>query len=95
MWVVFFMLLSCMLMPMVTADNSPSQPEINTRWLPDQFGENVNSYRITFADDKSYQVDLIVTHERQGVSLDVETFQSWDLIDNVRILDLQLNTSLE
>ena len=95
MWAVFFMLLSCMLMPIVTADNSPSQPEINTRWLPDQFGENVNSYRITFADDKSYQVDLMVTHERQGVSLDVETFQSWDLIDNVRILDLQLNTSLE
>jgi hypothetical protein len=84
-----------MLMPIVTADNTPTQPEINTRWLPDQFGENVNSYRITFADDKSYQVDLTVNHERQGVSLEVETFQSWDIIDNVRILDLQLNTTLE
>jgi hypothetical protein len=82
-------------MPIVTADNTPTQPEINTRWLPDQFGENVNSYRITFADDKSYQVDLTVNHERQGVSLEVETFQSWDIIDNVRILDLQLNTTLE
>lgn len=95
MWAVFLMLLSCMLMPIVTADNTPTQPEINTRWLPDQFGENVNSYRITFADDKSYQVDLTVNHERQGVSLEVETFQSWDIIDNVRILDLQLNTTLE
>ena len=66
MWVVFLMLLSCMLMPIVTADNSPSQPEINTRWLPDQFGENVNSYRITFADDKSYQVDLMVIHDRSN-----------------------------
>ncbi|HII22877.1 MAG TPA: hypothetical protein HA359_01320, partial [Candidatus Poseidoniaceae archaeon] len=73
----------------------PQQPQINTLWLANEFGENNHAYRVTFADGESYQAVIDVEHERAGEDLDVEILQSWDLVDGFRILDIQLNTSLD
>ncbi len=82
-------------LPVVSADGMPQQPQINTLWLANEFGENNHAYRVTFADGESYQAVIDVEHERAGEDLDVEILQSWDLVDGFRILDIQLNTSLD
>jgi len=82
-------------LPVVSADSMPQQPQINTLWLANEFGENNHAYRVTFADDESYQAIIDVEHQRAGEDLDVEILQSWDLVDGFRILDIQLNTSLD
>mgnify|MGYP004269049335 FL=1 len=82
-------------LPVVSADGIPQQPQINTLWLANEFGENNHAYRVTFADGESYQAVIDVEHERAGEDLDVEILQSWDLVDGFRILDIQLNTSLD
>lgn len=82
-------------LPVVSADGMPQQPQINTLWLANEFGENNHAYRVTFADGESYQAVIDVEHERAGADLDVEILQSWDLVDGFRILEIQLNTSLE
>ena len=87
-------LISPLLFQLVSADNTPEHPEITARWSADETGANVHSYRVTFADDSSYQVELDVQHFSNGISKEVDTLQSWDLIDGIRILDLTLNTTL-
>ena len=82
-------------LPVVSADGMPQQPQINTLWLANEFGENNHAYRVTFADGESYQAVIDVEHQRAGEDLDVEILQSWDLVDGFRILDIQLNTSLD
>ena len=82
-------------LPVVSADGMPQQPQINTLWLANEFGENNHAYRVTFADGESYQAVIDVEHERAGEDLDVEILQSWDIVDGFRILDIQLNTSLD
>ena len=79
-------LISPLLFQLVSADNTPEHPEITARWSADETGANVHSYRVTFADDSSYQVELDVFCS--GISKEVDTLQSWDLIDGIRILDL-------
>ena len=81
--------------PIVSADGMPQQPQINTLWLANEFGENNHAYRVTFADGESYQAVIDVEHQRAGENLDVEILQSWDLVEGFRILDIELNTSLD
>tara|TARA_B100001540_G_scaffold260789_1_gene239586 strand:+ start:2401 stop:5448 length:3048 start_codon:yes stop_codon:yes gene_type:complete len=81
--------------PVVSADSMPQQPQINTLWLANEFGENNHAYRVTFADGESYQAMIDVEHQRAGEDLEVEILQSWDLVDGFRILDIHLNTSLD
>ena len=88
------LLVSPLLFQLVSADNYPEHPEITARWIADETGANVHSYRVTFADDSSYQVELDVQHFSNGISKEVDTHQSWDLMDGIRILDLTLNTTL-
>ncbi len=78
-----------------SANNQPPQPQINTHWVADEFGEIAHSYRVLFADAESYQASIDVEHKRNGEILPSEIFQSWNLIDGLRVLDTQLNTSLE
>ncbi|DAC58111.1 MAG TPA: hypothetical protein D7I03_06275 [Candidatus Poseidoniales archaeon] len=92
---VLLLLLMPLFLPVVSADGMPQQPQINTLWLANEFGENNHAYRVTFADGESYQAVIDVEHERAGEDLDVEILQSWDLVDGFRILDIQLNTSLD
>ena len=82
-------------LPVVSADGMPQQPQINTLWLANEFGENNHAYRVTFADGESYQAVIDVVHQRAGENLDVEILQSWDIVEGFRILDIQLNTSLD
>tara|TARA_B100000575_G_scaffold71816_1_gene55863 strand:- start:104 stop:3199 length:3096 start_codon:yes stop_codon:yes gene_type:complete len=88
-------LISPMLLPFTSADEGFSMPEINARWIADESGENGHAYRVTFADAAAYQASIDVQHLRSGDDLAAEIFQSWDLIDGTRILDIQLNTSME
>ncbi len=93
--IVLLILLMPLFSPVVSADSMPQQPQINTLWLANEFGENNHAYRVTFADGESYQAVIDVEHQRAGENLDVEVLQSWDLVDGFRILDIQLNTSLD
>ena len=92
---VLLVLLMPLFSPLVAADGMPQQPQINTLWLANEFGENNHAYRVTFADGESYQAVIDVVHERAGENLDVEILQSWDIVEGFRILDIQLNTSLD
>ena len=96
-WVVLFflLLLTPLFSPLVTADSPPGQPQINAHWVADEFGETMHAYRVLFADGESYQALVDIEHDRGGEILATEIFQSWDLIDGLRVLDVQLNTSLE
>ena len=80
--------------PMVTADDLPLPPEIITTWVANESGENTNSYRIKFPDEKSYQAEIEVEHTRSGENLSPSVLQSWDLINGHRIVDIELNTTL-
>ena len=92
---VLLVLLMPLFSPLVAADGMPQQPQINTLWLANEFGENNHAYRVTFADGESYQAVIDVVHQRAGENLDVEILQSWDIVEGFRILDIQLNTSLD
>lgn len=92
--IVLLVLLLPLFSQFVTAEDYPSEPTITARWIADETGANVHSYRITFTDTSSYQVDSVVNHVRDGETLAVNIIQSWDLVDDYRILDLELNTSL-
>ena len=87
---VLLVLLMPLFSPLVTADGIPQQPQINTLWLANEFGENNHAYRVTFADGESYQAVIDVVHQRAGENLDVEILQSWDIVEGFRILDLSL-----
>ena len=80
--------------PFASANGLPSQPEIFTTWTADESGENTNSYRIKFADDKSYQAEIEVSHLRAGQNLEPSILQLWDLVEGHRIIDIELNTTL-
>ena len=92
---VLLVLLMPLFSPLVAADGMPQQPQINTSLLANEFGENNHAYRVTFADGESYQAVIDVVHQRAGENLDVEILQSWDIVEGFRILDIQLNTSLD
>jgi len=92
---VILILIVPLLTVVTSANEVPNEPEIITTWLPDESGNNTNSYRVKFADDKSYQAQFDVSHLRQGLSLEIEILQSWDVVDGQRIVDLELNTTLE
>ena len=92
---VLLLLLMPLLSSFASANNQPVQPQINAHWVADEFGETLHSYRVVFADGESYQATVDVEHNRDGELLPIEVFQSWDLIDAARVLDIQLNTSLE
>ena len=88
------MLLMPLLSLVVSANDVPQQPLINARWLADDTGSNTHSYRVTFADDLSYQCTVDVQHEHNGTALDIDILQTWDIVDGNRVLDLQLNSVL-
>ena len=88
--IVLLLLLMPLLSSFASANNQPVQPQINAHWVADEFGETLHSYRVVFADDESYQALVDVEHNRNGELLPSEIFQSWDLIDGVRVLDIQL-----
>ena len=92
---VLLLLLMPLLSSFASANNQPVQPQINAHWVADEFGETLHSYRVVFADGESYQATVDVEHNRDGELLPIEVFQSWDLIDAARVLDIQVNTSLE
>ena len=81
--------------PLATADNLPEQPQINANWVANELGETLHAYRVVFADGESYQATINVEHNRNGLVLDSDIFQSWDLIDGLRVLDIELNTTIE
>ena len=81
--------------PLATADNLPEQPQINANWVANELGETLHAYRVVFADGESYQATINVEHNRDGLVLDSDRFQSWDLIDGLRVLDIELNTTIE
>ena len=91
---VLLLLLMPLLSSFASANNQPVQPQINAHWVADEFMKH-SSYRVVFADGESYQATVEVEHNRDGELLPIEVFQSWDLIDAARVLDIQLNTSLE
>ena len=81
--------------PLATADNLPEQPQINANWVANELGETLHAYRVLFADGESYQATVNVEHNRDGLILPNDIFQSWDLIDGLRVLDIELNTTIE
>ena len=81
--------------PLATVDNLPEQPQINANWVANELGETLHAYRVVFADGESYQATINVEHNRNGLVLDSDIFQSWDLIDGLRVLDIELNTTIE
>ena len=88
--------LMMLLMPLfsmvVSGNDVPQQPQINARWLADDTGSNVHSYRVTFADDLSYQCTVDVQHLHNGSALDFDVLQTWDIVDENRVLDLHLSS---
>ena len=90
--------LMMLLMPLfsmvVSGNDVPQQPQINARWLADDTGSNVHSYRVTFADDLSYQCTVDVQHLHNGSALDFDVLQTWDIVDENRVLDLDLSSIL-
>ena len=92
--VALLMLVMPLFSIIVIADDMPQQPQINANWVADEAGENMHSYRVTFADDYSYQCIVDVQHLHNGVILAGDVLQSWDLIDNNRVLDIHLDTAL-
>ena len=93
--VVLLLLLLPFLSSFASANDSFEQPQINARWVADESGNTVHSYRVVFADGESYQALVDVEHNRNGEILPSEIFQSWDLIDGLRVLDITVNTSLD
>ncbi len=79
--VVLLLLLLPLLSSFASANDSFEQPQINARWVADESGNTVHSYRVVFADGESYQALVDVEHNRNGEILPSEIFQSWDLID--------------
>lgn len=92
---VLLLLLTPLFSSLATADSPPGQPQINANWVADEFGETMHSYRVLFADGESYQALVDIQHNRGGEILANEIFQSWELVDGLRVLEIQLNTSLE
>ena len=93
--VVLLLLLLPLLSSFASANDSFEQPQINARWVADESGNTVQSYRVVFADGESYQALVDVEHNRNGEILPSEIFQSWELIDGLRVLDIAVNTSLD
>ena len=91
------MLFTMMLVPLVytaTAEGQPGPPSINTSWIKGDNGLNEHAYTVTFADNGSYQIELDITHLRNGEALANEAFISWSSVDGKRVARAVTNSTL-
>ena len=74
---------------MVASGNDvPQQPQINARWLADDTGGNVHGYRVTFAT--ICLAMQLMSNICTMAHLDFDVLQTWDIVDENRVLDLHL-----
>ena len=86
-----------LLSPLSTSAQNPTtgEPEINALWILDDNGVNAHAYRITFADNSSFDVEIEITHIRDGTELETYELLQWKSIDSHRVVDIFVNTTLQ
>ena len=87
-----------MLLPLAVhaqAEAQPIAPSITTAWTDDGSSGIRHAYTLTFADDEAYELNLSLNHQRNGDILAYETFVTWSLEENLRVADVEFNTTLE
>ena len=87
-----------MLLPLavnVQAEAQPIAPSITTAWTDDGASGIRHAYTLTFADEEAYELNISLDHQRSGEVLAYETFVTWSVEDNLRVADIEFNTTLE
>ena len=87
-----------MLLPLAVnaqAEAQPIAPSITTAWTDDGASGIRHAYTLTFADEEAYELNISLDHQRSGEVLAYETFVTWSVEDNLRVADIEFNTTLE
>jgi len=86
-----------LLSPLSTSAQIPTtgEPEINALWILDDNGVNAHAYRITFADNSSFDIEIDIAHIRDGIELETYELLQWNSIESRRVVDVFVNTTLQ
>ena len=69
--------------------STATEPQINVLWILDDSGNNAHAYRVTFADNASYDAEIEIHHERSGSMIPTYIQQEWKSIDSVSYTHLR------
>ena len=75
--------------------STATEPQINVLWILDDSGNNAHAYRVTFADNASYDAEIEILHERSGSIIPTYIQQEWKSIDSKRVVDILVNTTMQ
>ena len=75
--------------------STAAEPQINVLWILDDSGNNAHAYRVTFADNASYDAEIEIHHERSGSMIPTYIQQEWKSVDSKRVVDILVNTTMQ
>lgn len=88
-------LLMASLAPVNAESGQPLSVDITAHWMGDGIDENAHAYLLTFGDNGSYVIEIVLDHQRNGTLLANAHGLEWGSENGLRTALVTFNTSLD